>query len=527
MSTSLSRMSLHAAPVLALALAALPAPALSQARGASATTPQITAADLRRHVGVLAADSMMGRETGTPGLLKARDYLAAEAARLGLRPAGDDGTFFDRVELLRKGYTLSASATPAGGAAVQLSTDEIVPLSGEAGVPGGAHSRGEGPLVYGGWMVDGDVPESADMTLDQLSGAVLVLRFGAAPGGGGVPRVRYNLDRLWDRSSPLAAILVVVEGAVEEYWEVGSGILRGGSLELRRNYEGMSRVGGPPVFLVRPSLAERLIGQPLATARQPRTGLGTFRYELLPTRTPVVSWNVVATLPGRDAALAREHVALGAHYDHEGVGEALDGDSIFNGADDDASGTAALLEIAERYARAPQAERPRRSLLFVWHTAEEKGLLGSESFTDAPTVPRESIVSMLNVDMLARNAADSMHLVGSRRLSTRLGSLVEEVNARQERPFRFDYSWDVPGHPEQIYCRSDHYNYARYGIPVAFFTSGLHPEYHKPSDEAETLDYDKLLRGTRLIGDVALAIGNLDARPPVDLPVPRLGTPCT
>lgn len=532
MTDSLQRGARRAAPALLAVLAAVhavPSPALAQAapaRGRMATEAAITADDLRRRVGILAADSMGGRETGTTGLRKARDYLAAEAVRMGLKPAGDDGTFFARVELERTGYAFSGSVTTPTGE-TRLTTSQIVPLNGEAGVPGGPRPAGEGPLVWGGWMVDGAVSPARDLTDAQLRGAALVLRFGAAPAGIAAPRTRFDMERLWAADSPLSAILVVVEGSMEDYWTVGSELAAKGAVALREGGEGPAAGNGPPVFLVRREVVERWLGGGMEQARQPRTGLGTFRYELQQTRTAVESWNVVAALPGTDPALAREYVALGAHYDHEGVGTPVDGDSVYNGADDDGSGTAALLEIAERFVRAPAAERPRRSVLFVWHTAEEKGLLGSRSFADHPTVPRESIVAQLNIDMIGRNSPDSLYVVGSKRLSTQLGTLVEEANTRQDRPFHLDYSLDAPGHPEQLYCRSDHYNYARYGIPVTFFTTGLHLQYHKPQDEAATLDYDKLARVTRLIGDATLAAGNLPQRPVVDKPVPPLGTPCS
>jgi Zn-dependent M28 family amino/carboxypeptidase len=285
--------------------------------------------------------------------------------------------------------------------------------------------------------------------------------------------------------------------------------------------------GGPPLFLVTPALAERLIGRRLGGARMPMTGLGTFRYALNAAIQPVEAWNVVGVVPGSDPARAGSYVALGAHYDHVGIGVAVNGDSIYNGADDDGSGTAALLEIAERFASLPQAQRPARSLLFVWHTGEEKGLLGSEAFTENATVPRDSIVAQLNVDMIGRNAPDSLLMVGSRRRSTAFGTLIETVNARQPRPFRFDYGWDAPDHPEHLYCRSDHYNYARFGIPVAFFTSGLHADYHAPSDEPGTLDYAKLARVTSLIGDVAGELAVLPAAPARDRPLPPIGEPCS
>jgi Zn-dependent M28 family amino/carboxypeptidase len=266
-----------------------------------------------------------------------------------------------------------------------------------------------------------------------------------------------------------------------------------------------------------------MIGRPLAQATRPMADLGAFRYALRRTSSPIQAFNVVGVLPGADAARRGEYVAIGSHYDHDGIGQPVDGDSIYNGADDDGSGTVAMLEIAERLVRQP----PARSVLFVWHTAEEKGLLGSEAFTRTPTVPRESIVAQLNIDMIGRNTPDSVYLVGSRRLSTELGELVEAVNRTQARPFAFDYSFDAPNHPERIYCRSDHYNYARYGIPVTFFTTGLHDQYHKPQDEAHLIDYDKLARVTQLIADIGVEVANRPARPRVDQPVPPLGTPCT
>ena len=201
-------------------------------------------------------------------------------------------------------------------------------------------------------------------------------------------------------------------------------------------------------------------------------------------------------------------------------------DSVFNGADDDGSGSVALLEIAEALARSP--DRPKRSILFVWHTAEELGLLGSDYFTRHPTLPRDSIVAQLNMDMIGRGGATDiagggpqyLQLVGSRRLSTELGDLIERVNAEGRHGFVFDYSWDADGHPANIYCRSDHYMYARFGIPVTFFTTGEHLDYHQLTDEAEYIDYDKLARVAGLVQDVARHLADLDHRPVVDKPKP-------
>jgi Zn-dependent M28 family amino/carboxypeptidase len=192
----------------------------------------------------------------------------------------------------------------------------------------------------------------------------------------------------------------------------------------------------------------------------------------------------------------------------------------------------ALLEIAEAAVRSSQ--RPKRSLLFVWHTGEESGLQGSRWFTDNPTVPRDSIVAQLNTDMMGRGGPSDestrdpayMQLIGSRRLSTELGDLVETVNKDGTFGFTFDYSYDADGHPDNFYCRSDHYMYARYGIPITFFSTGGHRDYHQVTDEIEYLDFDKYARAVRFMAAVADRVANLDHRPAVDKPKPDPEAPC-
>jgi hypothetical protein len=295
--------------------------------------------------------------------------------------------------------------------------------------------------------------------------------------------------------------------------------------------------------------------------------------------TPFPARNVVAVLPGSDKTLKGQYVAIGAHNDHIGMngvavdhdsmriflhevrpGGAEDGgrqatpeqqakvnadlaawrtahpdtsrpDSISNGADDDGSGSVSVLEIAEKFAAMKQ--KPKRSIIFVWHVGEEKGLLGSHWFTDHPTVPRDSIVAQLNMDMVGRGDSwdvtgasgdgavlrgnpNYLQIVGSRRLSTELGDIIEKVDAAGKHGIVFDYSMDSNGHPMNIYCRSDHYEYARYGIPIAFFTTGGHSDYHQVTDEPMYIDYGHMTRVDQLVADVAVAVANLDHRVVVD-----------
>ncbi len=276
--------------------------------------------------------------------------------------------------------------------------------------------------------------------------------------------------------------------------------------------------------------------------------------------------NVIGVLQGTDPVLRNEYVVISAHNDHVGVARravdhdslrvanfaaamrkrgtsgaaadawakhALDSlralrppraDSIFNGADDDGSGTVALLEIAEAMAASP--DKPKRSILFISHTAEEEGLFGSEWFTDNPTVPRDSLVAELDMDMIGRGSpADVaqggpayLELIGTRRLSTELGDVAERVDAKEAIPFKFNYAFDAPGDKEQYYCRADHYSYARYGIPSINFSRGDHPDYHEVTDEAQYIDYDALARVTTYVRDLAMALANLDHRVAIDHP---------
>ena len=227
---------------------------------------------------------------------------------------------------------------------------------------------------------------------------------------------------------------------------------------------------------------------------------------------PDSTQNVVALVRGSDPEHAGQYVALGAHYDHLGIGPPdVTGDSIYNGADDDGSGTIGLLEVAEAFARGP---RPRRSVLFVFHGAEELGLLGSFFFTLQPPVPRDSIVAQLNVDMIGRNAPDSLFIIGSGRISSDLDAVIREQ--AEAAGIMLDYTYDAPDHPERLYYRSDHYNYAQYGIPVAFFFAGLHPDYHRPSDEIDKIDFGKIERVSELLYRVAWQLANRPEPPARD-----------
>ncbi|HJU75523.1 MAG TPA: M20/M25/M40 family metallo-hydrolase [Gemmatimonadaceae bacterium] len=227
----------------------------------------------------------------------------------------------------------------------------------------------------------------------------------------------------------------------------------------------------------------------------------------VPTRPDVRAPNVVAILEGEDPALKGQYVVFSAHMDHVGVGAPVGGDSIYNGADDNASGTAAVLALAEAFARA--AQRPRRSIIFLTVSGEEHGLWGSAYFASHPPVPLDSMVAALNIDMIGRNWRDTLVAIG--REHSDLGATVDSVAARH-RELRIS-TIDDPWPNEQFYFRSDHYNFAKRGVPALFFFSGTHADYHGPDDEVDRIDFEKETRIVQLLYQVGVELANAAKRP--------------
>ena len=553
--------------IIAACLFFIPVLAAAQSGGslplklpARPTTAAITAADLMTRLYIYADDSMQGRETGTIGDVKATDYIAAEARRLGLKPAGDSGTYFQTLPLKTRTFDSTSSFTVNG--------TKLAPYSDYLSLSRASVSLGSLPIVYGGVLGD-----SAHLiATGEAQGKLVVLRT-----VGGANSLR-TLRRGPGIPGAAAVALVALDGVPAFFLST-----------LRRPQTFLDDNTTPtpaqtPTLLVSSAAAAKMFAAPLdslAVGSAGGTAAIDVRYDI--AAAPFAARNVVGIVPGSDPTLKGEYVAIGAHNDHIGLTpRALDHDSIriwnrvvrpegaddaqkqatpaqqaqvdsllaayraahagstridsiSNGADDDGSGTVTVLEIAERIASLPR--KPRRSILFVWHTGEEKGLLGSRYFTDHPTVPRDSIVAQLNMDMVGRgNAGDEtgrtkdgtplhgsagyLQLVGSRRLSTELGNLIEQVNTADHYDLTFDYAMDADGHPSNIYCRSDHYEYARYGIPITFFTTGLHSDYHQVTDEPEYIDYTHMAKVGNFVEDVAVHVANLDHRVVVDHPKP-------
>jgi hypothetical protein len=528
-------------PVLGLAACAPaavpPAPASPSAAVATApvAAPRVSISDdaLRQALFAFAADSFRGRESGTADADRAARFLADRLRAIGAEPAGDSG-YFHRVPLVREELASSTSLTVTEASQTSrlaLGGDVVPILSPGEGFY--TKHRAEGDIVFAGYGMT--TATRNDIAGLDLRDKIVVVVNGAPPGTDTASRRQLeSQEAIGMRLQGIlpqrpAGVIILFTGQGEPFYrQLAPEVLRSMS----------SAHGAPPTSDAERQLPMLLfgvarVGSPLlppgwpADDRARALGRRRFVGSIDVVRSPFTAYNVVALVRGSDPALSRTYVALGAHYDHIGIQRSVAGDSIANGADDDASGSVALLEIAKSIASANP--RPLRSILFVWHAAEEKGLLGSAHFTERPTVPRDSIVAQVNADMIGRNGGateDAPIPAGSDRTlfivgpaaapnnqSRVLGQIVDSVNARLPLPFALNREWDSPTHPERIYFRSDHYNYAKHGIPVVFLTTGLHMDYHKVSDEASKIDYAKLGRVTRLMHDVAVALANRRARP--------------
>jgi hypothetical protein len=553
--------------------------------GRDSVTPQ----EMKEWLGYLASDELEGRNTFSEGLGLAAAYIADQLRSWGVKPGGDAGSYFQRVRVLGVKSTNNSTLTvEAAGQTRTFKNGEGVVFQPNVG---SKRAITADQIEFMGYGFNASAAGHNDYQGKSVKGKVVVWLGGAGPKGldqQTYRRLLFGRSRYATEQEGAAASI----GPVVNFGRGGQGGARpaaapaAGPAAPPGGQPGQGDQGANPFRTVPVEAADfttpQRLDNPIAPGVSARDEFFEFLFsgqdtkyadlkdraqkqEQLPhftlknvkitinldadyrvVRTQYTR-NVIGAIEGTDPKLKSTYVAFGAHYDHVGyaegeivqtengprragaVGRVKEGaieDRIWNGADDDGSGTVTQLAVAKAFAL---GSKPRRSLLFVWHSGEEKGLLGSRYYADYPTVPIDSIVAQINMDMVGRNRDDkadetnTLYLVGSDRISTELHNITVDANDALAKPLKLDYEMNDPTDLEQVYYRSDHYSYAAKGIPIVFLTTGLHSDYHVNTDSAEKINYEKMASIGQLVYEIGLRVGNLDHPPARDNRGPRVG----
>lgn len=492
---------MHRLLVPALALAAGPLAAQTAAPTAARAAATITAADVARRIGIIADDSMLGRDTPSRGLDLTARYVANQFRRFGLRPGGDGGGWYQRYPIKRRQFDRDGSRVVLAAGGIEAEARFGRSARYLQGVISGEPLTGPAVLVGGGLdaeavgrmaLRDKIVVYVSDFTAPPSDRVTQVARAIRLRGPAAVLLVA-NLDpegfaaRI-PRTMP-ARTTVDLKLVSPPYVEVSEAAVAP-ALHAAKIDLGSVRADTAAVYRELPNLRVRM----------------ELRDSVLESLTAP---NTVGILEGSDPLLSQEYLVYSAHMDHIGItpGRA---DSVNNGADDDASGTAGVIELAEAFSR-PGA-RPKRSIIFVTVSGEEKGLWGSRYFSEHPPVPIDRIVANINIDMIGRNWQDTIVAIGKEHSD--LGATLERVN--RAHPELRMAAIDDPWPEERFYFRSDHYNFARKGVPILFFFNGVHPDYHQVTDSPDKIDSEKEARVLRLLYHLGREAGDAPERPKWD-----------
>lgn len=478
----------------------------------------ITEQELKVHLDILASDEFRGRNMPSPELKIASRYIATMAESYGLKPLMPDGSYFQEIPLevstvdqvqtrirLIFGSRVRNFSFPDDFGIFGRSLQDMkmagrvlfVGLGFSSPETGWDDLSGfdlEGKIVV---MLDPDLPESHRLMTPENR------------------RLLYRRSRVIGSRGAAAVLTVINEEREKRLAEKGYHFDDAPRCRLVDELKTLPESSAGLAYLraeIRQSMAADILGISLGELRKMfdtlKEGERVFGGERDDRRMDISikthqwrgkSSNVVGWVEGSDEQLKHEYVLFGSHHDHIGSREGM----IFNGADDNGSGTVAMLELAQ----AMQIARPKRSVIFVWHTAEEKGLWGSRYFVEHSPVPVESMSAELNMDMISRNDPDQLYLIGSNKLSSDLDAIINAVNDKNIH-LDLDYKYESPEHPDYFFFRSDQYPYIQFGIPAVWFFCGTTDDYHQETDTVDRVDFAKMAKVARLVYLTAMAVGN-------------------
>lgn len=489
----------------------------------------LTADGARKHLSILASDEFEGRETGKRGAKMAADYIAAEFKKLGLN-APVNGSYFQKIDLIESSFHVSKFS---------INNNSFKNLK-DFYLAGSSHPQSikAKEIVFAGYGISSD--EYDDLEGLEIAGKVVLIFYRGEPVKSGKSLiskserssdwVRLRNKRIENLRSKNPSLILAINSDLEGSLKVADSELRDPELSIRRaestekpeaDVIQLTSKTGDVLLKSFGQTAARLIAG-INTSGKPASRIFKANFETaygLEVKD-VDAVNVLGYLEGTD--LKHELLVLSAHYDHVGLTKSGE-DKVNNGADDDGSGTTAVIEMARAFAQAKkEGKGPRRSILFLTVSGEEKGLLGSEWYADNPVFPLANTVANLNIDMIGRidpahkDNPDYCYLIGSDKLSTDLHKISENANSTYTK-LAIDYKFNDPNDPERIYYRSDHYHFAKNNIPVIFYFNGVHEDYHKPSDEIDKINFPLLAKRAQLVFYTAWDVANRDKRPLVDI----------
>lgn len=493
----------------------------------------ITEEGLYADLAVIAHDSLQGREAGTVGEDKAARYLKKRYSELGLQPVADDNSYFQHFELVQptiEQITYQINDISAD-TVIDLSTHTKDETASFVTLFGGSDSL-SGPVTFAGVGMM-DEAQNINQYPENAAGKWLLIFYDQEH-----TNVRHMQSLL---SGEVLGAIILTGADVEDYLDEsktrGSYFSRGRGLSLKYLQDNDTDSKSSAFNRIHPELAVHLLGldslgaisvyqQEIIenpTSFKPKDLGITLQHSPQVEENTVISKNVVAFLEGSDPELKDEVVVLSSHYDHVGIGQPDEsGDNIYNGADDDGSGTVATLHTAQAMMAAKEAGAgPKRSVLFLHVSAEEKGLLGSRYYSDHPIFPIENTVANLNIDMIGRvdkeHVEDSsyVYIIGGEIISSGLDSLTQVAN-NMGTPLTLSMRYNDLNDPNQFYRRSDHWNFGRLGVPFVFFFTGTHEDYHRPSDHVDKITFGPYTQRTKLVYNLTALLANSAERPVVD-----------
>jgi len=472
----------------------------------------ITAEDLKKHLFIVASADFEGRETATEGQRKAAVYIENDFRSLGLKPGNGDN-----YQLQYPVYqdSLESASLSVNGQSFVFNKDFFVPVALDYSAEMGAAD-----IVFAGYGLS-DSSRDDYKNLNVKGKIVLVL--GANPPGTQMPAGRaarrFFLARQEAAQKNGAAALLILQSTAPRNVREPKGNM---------SMTEYPRTLFPNTFYITDDVAKAIAGADFAGLQNAgslgKTYAAGVKLAVKKTTLHLQSSDVLGFLEGAD--LKDQILVISAHYDHLGKR----GDVIWYGADDDGSGTVSVLELAEAFAKAKAAGKgPRRSVLFLANSGEEKGLFGSQYYSEHPTYPLDKTTADLNIDMIGRidpnrkigDSTNYVYVVGSDKLSTELKPISEGNNKKYSK-LELDYKFDDPSDPEMIYYRSDHFNFARKGVPIIFYFDGIHKDYHQPSDTPDKINYDIMEKRARLVFFTAWEMANRNEMVKRDIALPNL-----